>query len=547
MRTLAGLFSVLCAASAAALAACSVPTDQDTTMYVSVSSPSPILLRGSVADLSAHLWVRDANGDSSEVRNAELFWNTSDEQLATITPGGGPAIGRVTGINSGVVEVRAVARGYANALPGVFSLRIANPLEIDSITPDTVRYGQLVVAYGVGVGSLFFAGLGNATLGIDSLAVTGDPHGLGSRSFWVAYPATTGTLFAAGSGQLVFAAESTVVFPFDIYEPNEASPAVIPLDGQAPYPATPAVRFFNPALAFEEPSGASTIGIDWYRWTTADPAKPYTFLFVGPALGRTHGTFLTSDARTTNSSSWRLGPGMYDCKGFNFRPPVAASDSVFIALGKLPANFVDLVSAYTQQGRYALAVVQSYEVADKRIPADRFEENDLCVFADANFNDPAKRIDLSSPFAENLTIDTPHEIDWLRFRVPGALPLSVTVRTAAYPLGKNDRTDLDTYILRVPVDSRGLELVGSDAEHGSAESTTMLLDPGDYYLAVVDSAGVPTHYGVCIAAGATCTLPPPPTLPTQAPSLGPAIPQISIPMPADVPRRRRAAQVRPWR
>lgn len=514
-------------------------------MFVSVSSPSPIILRGSAAELSAHLWVRDASGDSTEVKNAELFWTTSDEQLATVAFGG-PATGRVTGINSGIVEVRAVARGYANALPGVFSLRVANPLEIDSITPDTVRYGQLVVAYGVGVGSLFFAGLGNATLGIDSMAVTGDPHGLGSRAFWVAYPATTGSLFAAGSGQLVFAAESTVVLPYDIYEPNEVNPAMIALDGPAPYPATPAVRFFNPALAFEEPNGASTLGVDWYRWTTADPSKPYTFLFVGPALARTHGTFLTNDARTTNSSTWRLGPGMYDCKGFNFRPPVAASDSVFIALGKLPANFVDLASLYAQQGRYALAVVQSYEVADKRIPADRFEENDLCIFADANFNDPAKRIDLTAAFAENLTIDTPHEIDWLRFHVPGAIPLSVTVRTAAYPLGKNDRTDLDTYILRVPVDARGLELVGSDGEHGSAESTTVLLDPGDYYLAVVDSAGVPTHYGVCIAVGATCSLAPPPPLPTQPNAIAPAMPRMPPPMPADVARRRRATQVRSW-
>jgi hypothetical protein len=38
-----------------------------------------------------------------------------------------------------------------------------------------------------------------------------------------------------------------------------------------------------------------------------------------------------------------------------------------------------------------------------------------------------------------------------------------------------------------------------------------VLDPGDYYLLVSDSAGVPTRYALCMALGATCTLPPPPT------------------------------------
>ena len=538
----------LLAASALALVGCRIPTDQSVGMYVFVSSPTPVLLRGSVAELTAHLWVRNENGDSTEVRNAELIWTTSDPQLATVTPDGSGLGGtRVTGVNPGFVDVRAVARGYANAQAGVFHLRIANPLEIDSITPDTVRYGQLVVAYGVGVGSLFFAGLGNGTLGIDSLAVSGDPQGLGARAFWVAYPASTGFLFAAGSGQLVSAPESTVVLPYDIYEPNEQNPTTIALDGAAPYPTASFLRFYNPALAFEDLKGA-TFGFDWYRWTTADPSKPYTFLFVGPALGRTHGTYLTSDARTTNSTTWRLGPGMYDCKGFSFRPPVAFADSVFIALGRLPASSVDLVSAYGQQGRYGLAVLQSYETADRRIPADRFEENDICDFADANFADPSLAIDLSTPFAENLTIDTPHEIDWLRFRVPGATPAAVTVKTVAYTFGKGvDRSDLDTYVLRVPVDARGLEMVGGDNGTGSTSSATMILEAGDYYLAVVDSAGYPAHYGVCIATGVSCSLPAPPPVPTPSavghmlPPMSPVRPEAGAPQqvrrPAPVPMR----------
>ena len=477
-------------------------------MYVSVSAPAPVLLRGSVAELSARVWVRQGADDSVEVHNAELIWSSSDPQLATVSAGAA-ALGRVTGVNSGIVRIQAIARGYESAAPGIFDLRVSNPLEIDSVSPDTVRYGQLIVAWGVGVGSLFFAGLGNGTLEIDSLAVAGDPQGLGARAFWVAYPASSGRFFGAGSGQLVTAPQPTVVLPYDIHEPNELDPRVVALDGAPPYANAPALRFFNPALAFEDLRGAS-FGYDWYRWTTADPSKAYTFIFVAPALGRTHATYLTSDASGTTETSWRLGPGMYDCKGQQFRPPVAPSDSVRIALGRLPAGSVDLVSAYTQQGRYGLGVLQAYEVSDRRIPADRFEENDLCAFADENFADPARMIDLAATFAENLTVDAPHEIDWLRFRVSGALPQSVNVRTVAHTFGNPDRTNINTYVLRVPVDARGLEAVGSDAGSGSTSSATMILDPGDYYLAVVDAAGVPTHYGVCIAAGAICTPPGPP-------------------------------------
>jgi hypothetical protein len=484
---------------------CSYPTDQSVGMYVAVSAPNAVLLRGAVADVQARVWIRGDDGDSVEVRNAALVWSTSDPTLATIAANGATA-GRVTGVNPGIVQIRAVAPGFEGAEAGVFDLRVANPLEIDSLTPDTVRYGQLLVAYGVGVGSLFFAGLGDGTLGIDSLAVSGDPLGLGARAFWVAYPVRSGTFFAAGSGQLVTAPESTVVLPFDVYEPNQTSPAVVALDGQPPYAGAEWIRFYNPALAFEDLRGAP-VGWDWYRFTTADPTRPHTFLLVAPALRGTHGSYLTNDA-SPGANSWRLGPGNYDCKGFEFRPAVAPSDSLVVTLGALPAGFVDLVSAYAQQGRYALAVLEGY-MTDPRWPPDRFEENDLCDFADLNFTDPAKRIDLGQPFAETLTIDTPHEIDWLRFRVPGAVAQLVTVATAGRPLGgTGDRSDIDLYLLRAATASQGVSLVGGNADPGSASTTTVLLEPGDYYAAVVDSAGMPTHYAICMAVGTQCTLPP---------------------------------------
>lgn len=492
-------------ATVALAAACDHPTDRSSGIYVEVAAEAPVLLRGSVAELSASVWIRRGEDDSVQVRNAQLVWTTSDPQLATVAALDG-ASARVTGVNPGIVLIRALAPGFEDAEPGLFELRVANPLEIDSITPDTVRYGELLTAHGVGVGSLFFAGLGNGTLGIDSLAAAGDPTGLGAQSFWVAYPASSGVLVAAGSGQLVASPEPTVVLPWDLHEPNQLAPTVIPLDGAPPYPPVPAVRFYNPALAYEDLRGAA-FGYDWYRWTTSETATAYTFYLVAPALRGTHGSYMTDDAGGAGgSTAWRLGPGMYDCKGFEFRPPVAPSDSLVIALGRLPAGSVDLVSAYLQQGRYGMIVVQGYG-SSPGVSADRFEENDLCTFADENFADPALRIELTAPFVDELTIDTPQEIDWLRFRVPGATPQPVAVRSASRPLGARDDSDIDLYVLSVPTATRGLDVVGGSIATGSDALATMTLDPGDYYLAVVDSAGVPTPYALCIALGADCALP----------------------------------------
>jgi hypothetical protein len=165
-----------------------------------------------------------------------------------------------------------------------------------------------------------------------------------------------------------------------------------------------------------------------------------------------------------------------------------------------------------QEGRYLLGIVEGYATADSRLAPDAFEENDLCIFADDNFAAGPTRIDLGvKPFGENLTIDNAHDIDWLRFRVPGAVSQPVAIRTAGQPFAAIDRSDIDVYVLTVPAPSQGLTLAGRDVSRGSASSIDVLLAPGDYYVAVVDSAGVATRYSLCIAIGSTCTLPAPVT------------------------------------
>jgi hypothetical protein len=498
--------------SLAILLACAGPTDLSPSVWVTIEAPDPVLLRGTQTQVQAHVWRPGPSGDSIEIHNVTLLWSSEDPQIATVEQGGAGR-GRVTGVNPGIVRIRALAPGYENAAPAVLPLRIANPLEIDSISPDTVRYGDRVTMYGIGVGDLFFAGLGSGFLINDSLSIGGDRTGLGYQSFWVPWPAQSGNVFAAGSGQLVAAADTTIVLPWDLYEPHEQSPTEIELDGAAPFPEIPVVRFFNPALAFED-IRQFPFGLDWYRLRAANRDAPYTIVFAAAALGGAHTTYLTDRVRpggAPDTTEWRLGSGEYTCKGYHFRPQQAVSDSVIVALTRLPASTVDFVSGYVQEGRYFMAVVQGYATADPRLAPDAFEENDLCIFADENFFASPTRGDLSAkPVAENLSIDNAHDIDWIRFRVPGPTTQAVAIRTVAHPFGLVDRSDIDVYVLTVPSPTQGLSLAGLDTVRGSASSLNLFLSPGDYYLAVVDSAGVATRYSLCLALGTSCTPPPAP-------------------------------------
>jgi hypothetical protein len=143
---------------------------------------------------------------------------------------------------------------------------------------------------------------------------------------------------------------------------------------------------------------------------------------------------------------------------------------------------------------------------DRRFGPDRFEENDIwCKYADRNFNDPTRQIVIgpaTPPFADTLTIDNPHDIDWYKFRV--TLADTVTLQTKPRPLsGGVDASDIDLYLMRVS----DFAQVGTDQAAGSFGKIKVFLNAGDYYLAVVDRIGVPTRYSLCIVRGVACTPP----------------------------------------
>jgi hypothetical protein len=500
---------VLLLVMGAGLLACSDTTGAVDQSFVNIVSPSPVVLRGSQIELSAKLWIRTSLGDSVEVPNAELVWSSDDPTLATLTPKDNNTI-VATGVNSGLAQIRAVATGFQGSTPGAFSLRVSNPLEIDSVRPAVVHYGDKVSLYGVGVNTLLFASLQGAALVPDTFSVTAGAGGVGKFDFWVPPPASSGQVVVLSPAQIVVAPESTTVVPQDLFEPNDSTPSSIDLS-VGPFPTLPAVRFYNPALAFETLSRDDSLGIDWYHFTGMTAGSDLTFIFVGPAFRNAHLTFLASPISNPDSVAtpgWTIGSGLYSCKDHAFKVEQQLSDSLIVALRNVAAGSMDMVSLFTASGRYGLAVVNGYLTSNPAIGPDRFEENDNCEYADRNFADPATHVDLSAPFSETMTIDNPHDVDWIRFRVPGASPQAVTFKTAP-PAGVNANKagDIDLYVVGVPVAGSPLDVRGSARTKGSSESMTLVLAPGDYYMVVTDFAGLPIRYSLCAAVGTTCGLP----------------------------------------
>ena len=492
------------------LVACESPTDRSDEVFVTIHAPAPVLVQGAAMTLTAHAWRRLADGDSTELQGASIGWPPPEGQIATVRVVQ-PGVAVVTGIERGSVGIRAIPLDYESGTPGEVTLRVVNTVEIDSVRPSQVRYGEQLEVFGTGLGQLVQVSLAGTPLIVDSTSFRGDPTGVGQIRFWVPYPARTGVLSAvAAQGTATSAPESTAVLGYDVYDDIGDDPADIDLNGPAVFPDT---LFRNPALVFE-----SEETVDAYRFSTADSAHPVSFIVStatpvvfgfepvfqpGPTV---RDTFPGSDFE--NAPEWSLGVSGQHCHGrfIAFPRPFARSAPVSIvrAFRRMPAGVMMLGIYGEPTGRYGVAVVDHYVTADPAIGPDRIEDDDTCNQADTNATDPERRIDL--PLQDTLTIDNPYDVDWLRITVPGPDTTLLTVLIAARPFGASDSSDIGLVVLPVDLPFFGEWPLESHAP-GSSESLTIQAPPGDYYVAVVDDAGVATRYGICIGLGSTCTLP----------------------------------------
>ena len=493
--------------AALAAGACVYPTEHDADVHVSVTA-LPILIRGNDALATARAWQVLGTGDSAEITNISFVWSSGNASVATVDPSG-----HIVGIKSGTTTIRAAAANFdKRSQPGDITLRVAERLEIDSIRPKTVHFGDTVTVFGVGVDSIFQAQLAQGVLIPNVFRRSRDATGYARSVYWVPPPAHKDSLFYIGNGVFGFSKDVVQVIQQDLYEtptpPHDATPAIIDLDGPRPFPGTPfaSVLFLNPALAFEELPRDSLFGVDWYRLQQAGP-RDLTIIITAPAVKGTFAGFVSDQFGGANA--WTIGPGSHNCRGKKFSPDEAAGDSTIVALAGVPAPGLDAIAIFTQHGRYSLLVADKYLTSDSldaRIVKDAHEEDDFC---DA----PQALIPVTLPYKTTLTIDNPHDVDWIRFNVPGSIVTPVEIATRAVPLVVGqDSSDIDVYVLHEPSPGAQLDSIAGVASPGSDNSTTLLLAPGNYYVVVVDFAGVPTPYDICIGAGlgSCATFPAPP-------------------------------------
>jgi len=510
--------------AALAVATCQFPTDKSDEVYVTIESPSEVVLDGDEMTVQARAWrtiggVRDSGKvDDVALGNVDFLWSTSSGTVARVQP---DAQGYATlqGLSPGFTDITARAAAFEQSDDATFPLRVSSFLEIDSVTPSFVKWGDKLTLWGVGVRFAFSVSLPGQQLIPDTASYV-EANGLSHMDFWVPQPAFTGRLFVVGPGIFFSPPGTTSVDTVDLYEPNTATYSAINLDGPPPYPAAPQVLFFNPALAFEALDRDTTRGgDDWYRFSRADTATPLTFIMRPEGLTDSSGLFMVfSDSilytggafipYVPGTPSWFITSqaGSHCARG-SFFPSVQPVDSMIVALKTRPRyvpgnNGLHFFAQYAKRFNYAMAMVNAYLTSDPRIQPDRFEENDICELADA----PAKLIPVNptTSFSDTLNIDNPHDVDFLHFVVTAPLASDSTmIKVHSRPFGASDRSDIDLYVLRVSP----FGPLASVSTTGSDDSMRVQLPTGEYYIAVVDFAGEATRYSICVAVRFACTPP----------------------------------------
>jgi len=509
--------------AALAVATCKFPTDKSGEVYVTIQAPSQVVLDGDEMTVQARAWrlvgtPDSGNGDDEAITNVAFTWTTSAGAVARVQQ---DAAGYATiqGIGPGKADITARAVAFESGADATLPVRVSGFLEIDSVTPSFVKWGDKLTLWGVGVRFAFSVSLPGQQLIPDTASYV-EANGLSHMDFWVPQPAFTGNLFVVGPGVFFSPPGTTSVDTVDLYEPNTATFSAIDLDGPPPYPAVPQVLFFNPALAFEALDRDSARGgDDWYRFARADTATPLTFIMRPEGLTDSSGLFMVySDSIFyTGSGSIPYAPGLTSwfitsqagshCVRGSFFPSVNPIDSMIVALKTRPRyvpgnNGLHFFAGYQKRFNYTMVMVNAYLTSDPRIQPDRFEENDICELADA----PAKLIPVSpaTSFSDTLNIDNPHDIDFLHVVVTAPLASDSTmIKVHSRPFGTSDRSDIDIYVLRVSP----FGAIASVSTTGSEDSMRVQLASGDYYIAVVDFAGEATRYSICVAVRFACTPP----------------------------------------
>lgn len=489
----------------AVVAACEVPTDKSGGLTVQLD-PLPPLIVDDTMTLSARVM-----SEADSIPNAAIRYTADDESVLSVDPGG-----QLLAVGSGTVTVTATALTYAQALPASETIRVKDVYELDSISPSLVRFGDVIDLYGVGLTQTVAVTIGGADAIAESYTPA-DPENrnrFGLLSIYATPPAPQVSQVVLLGFEGILISDTIGVIQRDLYEPNDTTPRNL----------TPPIS--NPALAFERVRrGDGRLAVDWYTFTTTE-ANDWTISAWSPAGGARFKVYVTNSLfwsgallETEGVGLYGVGPGDWGV-GTSFRPCGGSGmyfpgfdewaytfevppDSAIIPLGGLPAGTYNVFVTYGEgspfydepSGTAAVGVfVDSLNLAQplragleirqgyhSLLEKDALEENDYCDVA-SSITVPGR--------IEKLTIDSPHDADWYRFRIDTAQRLQFNVETTG---DLADFADLDTYVVR---DLRPDSLVVVDFSGGAdaAATAAVELEPGNYFVVVVDFLGVPTEY-----------------------------------------------------
>src|SRR2546421_1745636 len=490
-----------------AVATCVYPTEHDASVRVTLT-PLKILIQGRETVAVARAWHIP---DSLPIPNVAFVWSSSDSSVVTVDAG------RIVGIKSGTAVVRAAALNFDKGqLAAADTIRVSAPLEIDSVVPDTTRYGQVITVYGPGADKVVLASMkGSLFLYPYPFSASHDSSGYGQQKFWIPPPAESDRITFIGNGIVTQSADSTHVIKRDVYEPNDTAPHKFDLDAPRPFPypgtAYNLLLVYNPALFFEPLKRGATFGADWYRFHHAT-TRDLTIIVKAPSAPGTFLTFVTDSLAWTGTAyaigpdSWTFGPGSHACHGARFSPSEAVADSTIVAFKNAPAGALHAIAIYGQPASYGLALVDTFA---SELQPDAHEDDNSCNAADLRDTLPAPT------FRDTLAIENPHDVDWIRFHYTNqGLLTTAQVRLHAFPgVHPDSLKDLDIYVAKVPQPGDTLvQVVAADTAAGSDADLRPSLATADYYLAVVDFAGTTTTYEVCVGsvsllAPGTCNTP----------------------------------------
>src|SRR6266851_5597113 len=451
MRRSRGLAALTIVGISAVVAMCVYPTERDSSVHVDLTHIA-ILLRGNDTAATATAWRMLGPTDSQPIPNVVFTWSSTNPSVATVDDAG-----HIVGITSGTVVIRAAARNFDKGqLAAADTIRVAAPLEVDSVVPDTARYGQVVTVFGPGADKIVLASMKSAFfLYPYPLSAQHDTTGYGQQKYWIPPPAESDRITFIGNGVVTASPDSTHVL-----------------------------------------KRGDSLGVDWYRYGHAT-TRDLTIILSAPSVHGTFSTFVTDSLAWTGTTyalgpdSWTFGPGSHACHGLGFSPHEANGDSTIVAFKNAPAGGLHAITIYSQAAPYGMAVLDGYA---SELPADAHEDDNSCNAADLQGT-------LTSPFRDTLTIENPHDVDWIRFHYTnGGLGTSAQFRMHAFPgVHPDSLKDLDLYVIKVPVaGDTALQVMLADTAAGSDVNRTAGLATGDYYLAVVDFAGRTTTYEVCV-------------------------------------------------